>query len=293
MPAVGGGGDGPSPTEDDWPVEKDRAINLPHLVELSLTDLDPEYLCLLLDHLVLPAVTTLVLELLEQDYTSFAYKLAGVNNRVESTDGQATADAAADPDPALRENEGGEAENVGEVGKVEMTPYFGRLERLAVSAFECNLQGWRVLLRSLPSLRVLEIDFARVGTHFLEDLVASWIKDRGQGPVLLPRLEVFKASHLSGPALHALIISREHPGRSQLLTPVRWMVRWCERWRGCDPLLDSLIDHGVFYGRVRVEAWAGDEDEEDGEEGEEDGGDGDGDDGNDEPDDELEDDDEH
>ena len=281
MPAVGGGGDGPSPTEDDWPDEKDRAINLPHLVELSLTDLDPEYLCLLLDHLVLPAVTTLVLELLEQDYTSFAYKLSGVNNRVESTGGQATADEeAADPNPALRENEGGESAR--EVGKVEVKPYFGRLERLAVSAFECNLEGWRVLLRSLPSLRVLEIDFARVGTHFIEELVASWIKDSGQGPVLLPKLEVFKASHLSGLALHALIISREHPGRSLLLTPVRWMVRWCERWRGCDPLLDSLIDHGAFYGRVRVEAWGGDDDDE--EEGDEDGSDGD---------DELEDGDEH
>ncbi|TDL22117.1 hypothetical protein BD410DRAFT_803635 [Rickenella mellea] len=53
---------------NDWP---DDPIVLPKLNELSVTDLDPDYLCRLLERLSIPEVRRLRLELPEQNHTPF------------------------------------------------------------------------------------------------------------------------------------------------------------------------------------------------------------------------------
>ena len=53
-----------------------RKIWMPRLERLSLTDLDPDYLCRILETLVLPAVKRLEFDLPEQDFTAFVNMLA-------------------------------------------------------------------------------------------------------------------------------------------------------------------------------------------------------------------------
>jgi hypothetical protein len=237
VPAVGGGG-GATATEDDWPSGKDRAIHLPCLTELSLTDLDPEYLCLLLDHLVLPAVTTLALDLPEQDFMPFVNFLAGV-----------LADEAEGGEGDVGVGEAGEGGEDGDGEAKTLRPYFGRLERLVVSALECSAESWRALFTGLTGLRVLEVDFVRVGYNLYQVLMDGAGAEEEAGEerhvALLPALTTVKASNISGVDLAALIKHRE----TCKLDVSRWVVRWSERWRGRDKVLDNMVDEGV------VEAW--------------------------------------
>ncbi|KAF8895595.1 hypothetical protein BD779DRAFT_1397974, partial [Infundibulicybe gibba] len=64
---------GPKAEDAPWssPTADDPVIPVPTLRVLSLTDLDSDYLCRLMDRLHLPAISHLSLDLSEQDFTPF------------------------------------------------------------------------------------------------------------------------------------------------------------------------------------------------------------------------------
>ncbi|KAJ6621812.1 hypothetical protein B0H10DRAFT_1741571, partial [Mycena sp. CBHHK59/15] len=117
-----------------WPSARDR-IRIASLEELSLTDLDPDHLCLLLQHLELPGLQKLSLDLPDQDFTAVVDLIAG-------------GASGAPPVPAL-----------------------ARLQVLRVTALECSPASWRALVRALTGLRTLEVDFTRVGDAFADVLL--------------------------------------------------------------------------------------------------------------------------
>ncbi|RDB19066.1 hypothetical protein Hypma_014287 [Hypsizygus marmoreus] len=265
------------PLADDaktiWPPEQDR-IHIESLRNLSLTDLDPDYLCRLMGRLVLPGVTKLSLDLPDQDFTSFVELVAGTHANT-NTNTCPTVVPIHLPFPSL-----------------------SKLHTLVLTALECSASSLRAFLRPLTGLHTLEVHFACVCDGFLGVLIEGVEVEveqvklnkalasakettciRRKVPVctrripLLPALHTFKLSGLPGSSLVQLIHYRESGGYGVR----RWIVRWSERVRGKDGVLDALVDRGWRDGReggedggrcVRVETYEeeGGEEEEEGEE---------------------------
>ncbi|EKM79310.1 hypothetical protein AGABI1DRAFT_40066, partial [Agaricus bisporus var. burnettii JB137-S8] len=127
--------------------KQDDSILLESLLELSLTDLDPDYLCLILDRLVMPNVNKLSLDLPDQDFTPFVELIAPTNLPTPS----------AQP-PTIHHHS--------HLKLADFTLTFPQLattlQMLIITALECDSASWKVLIKGLIVLESLEINFWKV-----------------------------------------------------------------------------------------------------------------------------------
>ena len=214
-----------------WPTDTEDKIQLDSLWELCLTDLDSDYLCNLFQHLILPAVKTISLDLPEQNFTPFIEMI-----------GQSSSFNCPIPSLAI-------------------------LDTLTIHALDCSLDSWRTLLRGLKGLKFFDVDFTRVGSKFwdvftdgdivLQEEGSIHDGDNSDADMLLPSLEVFKIAGISGKDITCAIRRRRKFLEGKLL-PERWIVKWNERRRNKDAELDSLVDEGCCVSngtRVTVETF--------------------------------------
>jgi hypothetical protein len=176
-----------------WPSAKEK-IYLPSLAELSLTDLDPDYLCLLMERLVLPSVERLRLNLPDQDFTPFIELAAGVvepdvalndgngttpSNGTTSTITPTTPTTTTGPQVTSSLSLTSPTTSTSTSPTTSTTlgclthlpfPAVRKLSTLVVTALECSIDSWRALLRAVEDLQVLEMDFGRVGDGFYQVL---------------------------------------------------------------------------------------------------------------------------
>ncbi|EPQ52673.1 hypothetical protein GLOTRDRAFT_79798 [Gloeophyllum trabeum ATCC 11539] len=178
-----------------WDAEP---IPLPWLRELSLECMESGYLCRLLDHLSLPRLRHLHLELDEdeEDYNTFV-------NHISKPD----------------------------------APAFGNLRSLHITALDCTAETWRRLLLSVPNLTGLEVNFRRVNDALFGELrggeydsdsddarstVTVYDLEPPPSPdedIVLPRLQWFKSTGLDGAELWGFKEYRESIGH-----PIRHFV---------------------------------------------------------------------
>ncbi|KAJ7781701.1 hypothetical protein DFH07DRAFT_1017124 [Mycena maculata] len=174
--------------------EHSTRVCVPALEELSLTDLDPDHLARLLRTLELPRLTTLSLDLPEQDFTGVVEMLAGV-----SPSSTALISVPVSPLP------------------------IAALHTLCITALECAPAALATFLRALVGLTVLEFDFARINDAkaicdvLLESIALPSGAEAAEGrcdcpeneraPVL-PRLEEARLFGLSGERVRALMAFR-------------------------------------------------------------------------------------
>ncbi|KAJ7244995.1 hypothetical protein B0H12DRAFT_793866 [Mycena haematopus] len=181
--------------------EHSARVCVPALEELCLTDLDPDHLTRLLHTLELPRLTTLALDLPEQDFatvpeqdfTSAVEMIAGVSPSM--------------PAPSLP---------------------IAALHTLRIIALECSPAALAALLRALVSLSVLELDFGRIrdpdaicsvlletiplppllGTVDSDQTRATCGCDDSRRVPVLPRLAEARLFGLTGERVRALMASR-------------------------------------------------------------------------------------
>jgi hypothetical protein len=269
-----------------WTPSKDK-IALDNLADLKFTDLDPDYLCGVVERLYLPSARKMSWDLPEQDFTPFV-ELLTKGSEPSSEAGS----SASTPSPQKRmskiaissllsESERGE-DAVATMLAPRSEPLFdgplphlSRLETLVITALECDLSSWQKLLESLVGLKQLEIDFRRVGPKFWKILSGSVEVDSrgalrpGSRGLLLPQLRLFKVAGVSGEELQREISRRRKKtprGDGELN---EWIVRWSPVMKGEDPMLDDLVEHGCWVeeadltnGRVKVETYYEDDEED-------------------------------
>lgn len=242
--------------DESWPPNKDL-IELKNLRDINIVDLDPDYLCLIFEHLNMPNVKRLGLDLPEQDFTVFVDLISGARRRSISL-------------PAMK---GDRAYDVHEGPPGRPRGYFETVERLAITSLECSPDAWRKFLPSIRALQVMEVDFRRMGEGFYEalfDLVDERVPSiyaressvtttdsshsdctliesgsppppcRKQRVRLLPNLDTIQLSGLNGTRVKELIAFSQRLGCSVK----RWVVKWDENRRGRDLVLDRLVEKG-------------------------------------------------
>ena len=238
---------------DKWPVDEEK-ISLPRLQELSLTDLDPDHLCLLLERLKFPNVKTLTLDLPDQDFTGFLQLLTRYSF---DADGPSTGNAA--------------------MRSIAPIASLSNLDTLIIRALECSWSSWVTFFKTLRRLRKLEVDFTRVGPRFWRIFVEDCTDHEAQfsekwprkTPTIPPSLEIFKVTGISGKdildgLLHNYQPSLFHPCQKQ----PKWIIGWTEKRRGLDVELDILIDRGYWSpipgcteARILIEPFDDDDEE--------------------------------
>ena len=305
-----------------WPVAKER-VYIHSLENLSLTDLDPGYLCLLMGRLFLPNLRRLSLDLPHQDFTSFVELIGGhklwVSDEIPTT---SASSAASSPSYSntLSPSTSFTARSLTSTTAISAAPVTvspfpipAKIETLILTALECSMGSARAMLRSLEGLCFLEVHFSRVsdglygvlmegagesvpdGENYisahsrskmecLDPPTSSWCSHHACTTPLLPRLQTFKISGLSGAKVKRLIEYRESQrtpccarGERSLNREYkveRWIVAWSFRRRGMDVVLDRLVELGWRNSSgqmVTVETFddEGDEDEEEDDEGNE------------------------
>lgn len=218
----------------DWPPANEK-IPLPRLQGLSLTDLDPDYLCILLERLTLPNIQVLTLDLPDQDYTPF---LELITKHLSDV-----GDSPKDTIP------------VSQLSVNIPIASLSSLSRLTIRALECSWHSWVLFFEVIQNLRVLEVDFARVGpgfwkifseNRFVSDSTSEKSDLKSSSPIL-PHLEVLKISGVSGKDILSGLCHRyRQPGYRETCPKSKWIVGWTERRRGIDTELDALIDQGYW-----------------------------------------------
>nr|GAT48355.1 predicted protein [Mycena chlorophos] len=228
-----------------------KRICVPTLEELSLTDLDPEHLTTMLRTLELPHLATLSMDLPEQDFTAAVRLIA----------------SPLSPLP------------------------LAALHTLRISALECTqADALAALIRGVVGLRVLELDFSRIGGAkeaicevFFETVVVRDDAAEANGseneamaarriPVLR-QLEEARLLGLQGAKLRELIafrsgfVSASASCRYAMETALATLPRFLVRWNASRPRRgrDAVLDELVANGKVCVVDVDGDdeEDEED------------------------------
>ena len=271
-------------TKAVWPATKER-IYIETLERLSLTDLDPDYLCLLFERLVMPGVKQLSLDLPDQDFTPFVKLVVGAQMQEHQTLVSASDTLSL---PSSLEASSTRSSFLPSVVSPTHLPFpaLAKLETLIVSALECTVDSFRTFLLRLEGLRCLEMHFPPINDEFLRVLMHPVPAQGRTGHVpLLPRLRVVRLSGLLGNKVADLIEYRESVGTakdentgvtdgSAVYKVDKWIVEWNERQRGKDVVLDKLVDQGWMGkdgSKVKVEWYEGEEEEaEEGDEGDED-----------------------
>ena len=226
----------------------DDKIHLIELEELSLIDLDPDYLCDLVQRLVVPAVSKLTLNLPEQDFSPFIDLLSNSTpNHPDgcAVDGSSTfdvnrSDFAPIPPPMFPAN-------------VQFNLW--RVKDMCIRGLECDEVTWARFVHHLQGLETLEMDFSRVSLDFWKSLIdekplSAQFPFGGNHTAtdctqLLPNLRTFKVSGVCGKELRRGICRRYEAYSQGRAALVRWVVRWSEQCRGRDLDLDDLVDSGI------------------------------------------------
>ena len=226
-----------------WP-SVDHIIHLPRVQELSFTDLDPDYLCNLLQSLYLPSVRKVTLDLPDQEFSPVIELISG-------------------PTPACQDDS--ETKEF----HIKPIPYLANIKSLTIRALECSENSWFWFLQALKGLRYLEVDSPSARTKFWKAFTeddhpgSSDTKSRA----LLPRLEVLKIHGVPGEAILSALRYRHLRGTLAPSGTERWIVSWTEEKRGCDMELDQLVDRGCWVSEngtsVLIETF---NDEDDGDE---------------------------
>ncbi|KIK69688.1 hypothetical protein GYMLUDRAFT_34091 [Collybiopsis luxurians FD-317 M1] len=228
--------------DDLWRLNSDLPadrIVLEQLVHLSLTDMDAPYLSRILEHIHLPNVQTLVLELSseedESDYSNFLEKCIGAGMSIA---GSTSVRLSQSSDLSIPPTS-----DILAVDKMTppLFPFLSTLSSLTLSALDCKLSTLQSFLACLPMLRELEVDFSRVCVGDSETYLESsltWRIFADDAPImrdvlnslpggaissssrqtlshpqpslaLLPKLRVFKIQRLGGRQVEAIIRKRE------------------------------------------------------------------------------------
>ncbi|KAJ4491195.1 hypothetical protein C8J55DRAFT_273795 [Lentinula edodes] len=266
-------------------------IILDKLEVLSLTDMDAPYLARILDRIQFPNVQRLVLELTSEeedsDYSEFLQKCcsAGISNTESSS-------------VRLFHNSNLSNSSMSTIPSVDnlkppLFPFLPTLTSLTLSALDCKTTVLRSLLVCLPELIELEIDFQRVcvndmypesslAWHIFADEPIAHMEDRDngtvfdslsrpsnqKGPLLLPKLQVFKILRLGGRQVEGIIRNREcvvnytcesdiraMPSPTSTMysdnVPTRqrsmYIIRYTREMEEQDPVLRKLITSGCCY----------------------------------------------
>lgn len=236
----------------DWPPNREP-ITLRKLHDVNLVDLGPDYIYLIFEHLYMPNVKRLGLDLPEQDYTLFVNLLSGAKRRSIQVRGA--------DDPLY----GPPGRPIG---------YFETVEHLAITSLQCSTDAWLKFIPSIREMRVMEIDWKRMADDFYDalwtlvdekapsvhdmspaapakptlsdsdsgsDETTSTVKHMHKQRVrLLPRLEEMRISGLSGERVNGLISYSQTLG----CTVKRWVVDWDAEQIGRDRILDTLVERG-------------------------------------------------
>jgi hypothetical protein len=257
-----------------WPSIKEK-ISIKTLERLSLTDLDPDYLCLLMERLVMPGLKQLTLDLPDQDFTPFMKLVSGIQTQEPDTLTSGS-DTSSLSSPRASSTRSSHSPLV--IFPTHLPfPMLARLEHLVIVALECSIDSFRAFLLCLEGLRSFEMHFPSDGDEFLCVLMLPVPARERMGYVpLLPGLRTIKMSGLQGKKVAEFIEYREkmvmdmgedRDGGGGVCKVERWLVEWSERRRGRDVVLDELVDHGWIVkdgNTVRVEWYEGEEDEEEG-----------------------------
>lgn len=238
-------------TKLDWPLGKER-LYIESLENLSLTDLDPDYLCLLLGRLFLPRLKKLSLDLPDQDFTSFVELIGGstlpIVDEMPATSSASSASSPSNSDilsPPTLVAALSPSSTILATTSFSSSPFPlpSKIETLVLTALECNLGSLQAMLRALEGLRYLEVHFARLPSGFFGFLVqgaegsiapsevdiSSHLPDSAvpemsaalspskQQKPLFPQLQVLKISGLPGERVKELIEYRENLRRPQAL----------------------------------------------------------------------------
>ena len=233
----------------NWPPNREPIV-LRKLQDVNLVDLGPDYIYLVFEHLYMPNVKRLGLDLPEQDYTLFVNLLSGAKRRSIQVRGA--------DDPLY----GPPGRPIG---------YFEKVEHLAITSLQCSTAAWLKFIPSIREMRIMEIDWKRMADDFydalwtLVDEKAPSVHDtlptaptnatpndsdsdsetavkrpRKQRVRLLPRMEEMRISGLSGERVNGLISYSQTLG----CTVKRWVVDWDAEQKGRDKVLDTLVERG-------------------------------------------------
>lgn len=183
---------------NDWPSPP---IPLPALEDLSISNLDSPYLCVLFRHLFMPALWRLHLELPPLDTSN-------VQNPY---------------DPFITE-----FSNIA-------SPYFRSLTYLQVTALECSRAAWRNFLKCYPNITTLDLDCGLLDPSFLLELTTLTYPNEGPNTapepdtlptvVLCPNVTTMKVKGLSANFMRDFIVFRNKHG----LPIARWLVSESDR----------------------------------------------------------------
>ncbi|KAF7298833.1 F-box domain-containing protein [Mycena indigotica] len=202
----------------------DSRISVPTLEELSLTDLDPEHLTTMLKTLDLPHLTTLSMDLPDQDYTSAMQLL--------------TEESECPP--------------------IQLAG----LHTLRIAALECQAEILAKLIRAASALRVLELDFSAISPrHVLLDILfeATVVSDEDEDEdsgcsckrqrrriPIFPHLKEVRLFGLDGTKLRDLIAFRSgfKCSCANHVPLPRFVVRWSPGpGKERDKVLDELVEN--------------------------------------------------
>jgi hypothetical protein len=266
-----------------WPSIKEK-IYIKTLERLSLTDLDPDYLCLLMERLIMPGLKQLTLDLPDQDFTPFMKLVSGTQMQEPDTLTSGGDTSSSPSSPRASSTRSSHTPSV--ISPTHLPfPALAKLETLVIVALECSVDSFRAFLLCLEGLRSFEMHFPSVCDEFLRVLMLPVPAQERTGYVpLLPGLRTVKMSGLPGKRVAEFIEYREKMGMEtgegtdggddggRVCKVERWLVEWSERLRGRDLVLDELVDHGWIGkdGNVVKVGWCEGEEEVDEDEDEED-----------------------
>ncbi|KAG6812106.1 hypothetical protein H0H92_004335 [Tricholoma furcatifolium] len=288
-----------------WSTDKER-ITIQSLESLSLTDLDPDYLVQLMGRVVLPGLKRLSLDLPEQDFTPFVDFIT--NTKRHTTTPGSPICLPQLPFPSLStleslvltalESSADSLRNLlrGLKGLRSLEVHFASVSDVCVHVMmeemdiEVKEDADVVLLRATPLKAGAQKGCPPSCPSRAQ---ATSISSRVERVPVLPLLETLKMSGLPGTKIRELIQfrhsrcrkMRSHGAREDVSRVSRWIVKWSERWKGSDQVIDELVERGWLAEdgtRVYLETYNGEDDvdvEGDDEDIEDDGNDG-GDDGN-------------
>lgn len=268
--------------ELEWPTSKER-ISVKSIRDLCLTDLDCDYLCLVMERLVLPGVKRLSLCLPDQDCTAFIQLITSLDdegskdsNEDEWSNGAASASSSPDTlvsypttdmasyaahtpsspvrDPAASADSPSSTVSPSQPACLTHSPlpFIRTLETLVITALECDVSSWRNLLRALEGLCQIEIDFAKVGDGLF------WVLTEGYDVVIDSNMQSTKTDATKSCARHLPFLPRLDTFKVSGLSgeKVGALIQYREGLGLPIACLPMFKDVGRFFeGTYRVENW--------------------------------------
>jgi hypothetical protein len=179
---------GPAGTRLDWPTVRESIIELPSVRELALMYQECDYVCALLDRLILPNLESLAVDFDEEDYSALARHLSG---------------------PAA--------------GDVQGRSLLSRLTRLKIAGFNTDENGIDLIYGQLDQLKALNLNIDTLEMVWFNKLKSprpqaspsssSLASNAASGSQMyLPNMDTFTVAGLDGPELREFAEMRKEKG---------------------------------------------------------------------------------